>query len=239
LETSAVLATFQPRTARRRSKPFLFGQSIAVAAWSGLALAIAAPAAMAAPAPATPQVEVVETGVAAVSPTVVVPADAEWTLAAVEVTGEKPAPPPVVVLPAAAPERGAAASRSTSRTAVSAAPAAAPASASAGAVLSIARQYIGVPYVYGGTTPAGFDCSGFTQYVFAKVGVALPRTSTAQRGAGVVVPASQAQPGDLVWWPGHIGIYTGNGQHIAARRPGTPLQEGPVYGANPVYIRVL
>jgi cell wall-associated NlpC family hydrolase len=238
LETSVVLATFQPRTARRRSKPFLFGQSVAVAAWSGLALAIAAPAAVAAPAPAAPQVEVVETRVATVSPTVVVPADAEWSLAAVEVTGEKPAPPPVA-RPAAAPERGASASRSTPRAAVSAAPAAAPASASAAAVLSIARQYIGVPYVLGGTTPAGFDCSGFTQYVFAKVGVALPRTSSAQRGAGVVVPASQAQPGDLVWWPGHVGIYTGNGQHIAARRPGTPLQEGPVYGANPVYIRVL
>jgi cell wall-associated NlpC family hydrolase len=189
---------------------------------------------MAAPAPAAP-VEVASTRVAgAVTPGVVVPTDAEWTLTAVEVTGEKPAPPPVVQA-AASPERGASASRSTSRSAVAAA---APASASAAAVLSIARQYIGVPYVLGGTTPAGFDCSGYTQYVFAKVGISLPRTSSAQRNAGTVVPASQARPGDLVWWPGHIGIYTGNGQHIAARRAGTPLQEGPLFGS-PVFIRVL
>ncbi|MDP9801168.1 cell wall-associated NlpC family hydrolase [Arcanobacterium wilhelmae] len=105
------------------------------------------------------------------------------------------------------------------------------------AVVSIARQYSGAPYRSGGATPAGWDCSGFTSYVFAQAGIHLPRTSGAQRSAGTVIPASQARPGDLVWWPGHVGIYTGNGQHIAARNPAAGTYEGPVYG-NPTYVRV-
>ncbi|KAE8762481.1 C40 family peptidase, partial [Georgenia thermotolerans] len=127
--------------------------------------------------------------------------------------------------------------------AASAAPAPAPApapppAASASAVVNIARQYLGTPYAYGGNSPGGFDCSGFTQYVFAQVGISLPRSSSQQRYAGTVVSAAEARPGDLVWGPGHVGIYTGNGNHIAARNPGTPLAEGPIYMANPVFIRV-
>lgn len=106
-------------------------------------------------------------------------------------------------------------------------------------VLAIARQYKGVPYVTGGASPSGFDCSGFTQYVFAQVGISLPRTSSAQSGVGYRVSAADARPGDLIWKPGHIGIYTGNGQHIAARNPGKALTEGPTYMDNPVYIRVI
>ncbi|MFV0253584.1 MAG: C40 family peptidase [Beutenbergiaceae bacterium] len=105
-------------------------------------------------------------------------------------------------------------------------------------MVDIARRYIGTPYVYGGASPSGFDCSGFTSYVFAQVGISLPRTSSAQRYAGTVIPASEARPGDLIWAPGHVGIYTGNGNHIAARRPGTALYEGPIYLSNPVFIRV-
>src|SRR5690606_8647698 len=62
-------------------------------------------------------------------------------------------------------------------------------------VVSIAMRYLGVPYVWGGTTPAGFDCSGFTSYVFAQVGIDLPRTSASQRYAGTVVSWAEAQPG--------------------------------------------
>jgi cell wall-associated NlpC family hydrolase len=194
---------------------------------------------MAANAPAAPAEPAALTQEAAraalpVQPSVVVPADAAWSLPTVEVSGAKPTPPP-----APAVDRSAATgSRSAARTAV-AASAAVPAQAVASnRILEIAVRYVGVPYVSGGSTPAGFDCSGFTQYVFAQVGVSLPRTSAAQRYAGTVVPADQAKPGDLVWWPGHVGIYMGNGQHIAARQPGTPLKISPLYRANPTFIRV-
>ena len=78
-------------------------------------------------------------------------------------------------------------------------------------VLAIAKQYVGTRYVWGGTTPSGWDCSGFTSYVYGKVGVNLPRQSGAQRNAGKTVPRSQAKPGDIIWSPGHVGIYAGNG----------------------------
>jgi len=238
------------RAARRPSTPLsTLGRTVAgsagvvsrrsavIAASSGLVLTVAAPAAIAAPdTSALPAVDVQSLTQQArlaldVQPGVVVPADLEWTMAATEVTGEKPAPPPPP-----APVRSTSASRSTERTSAAYS---GEVTASGAAVLSIARRYIGVPYVYGGSTPAGFDCSGFTQYVFAQVGISLPRSSSAQRYAGRVVSAAEARPGDLVWGPGHVGIYTGNGNHIAARSPGTALYESPIYLSNPVFIRVL
>ena len=78
-------------------------------------------------------------------------------------------------------------------------------------VIAIAKQYVGTPYVLGGTSPSGWDCSGYTSFVYGKVGVDLPRTSSAQKGAGQIVSASEAKAGDIIWSPGHVGIYAGDG----------------------------
>ncbi|HEY5471923.1 MAG TPA: C40 family peptidase [Candidatus Limnocylindrales bacterium] len=80
-------------------------------------------------------------------------------------------------------------------------------------VLGIAASLAGIYYSYGGTTTAGFDCSGYTQYVFGKLGVSLPRTAEAQRQAAT--PVSNPQPGDLIFFGApahHVGIYAGNGK---------------------------
>jgi peptidoglycan DL-endopeptidase CwlO len=97
-----------------------------------------------------------------------------------------------------------------------------PPSTAASRVLRIANDYVGVPYVWGGNTPRGFDCSGFTKYVFAKTGITLPRTSREQVRAGdAVAPDFRAlRPGDLMLFaePGeaisHVAIYVGNGRII-------------------------
>ncbi|MBM6699797.1 C40 family peptidase [Bifidobacterium pullorum subsp. saeculare] len=122
-----------------------------------------------------------------------------------------------------------AASRSASRQSIgsgSSAPAVAdaPVSGNGAAVVSYAMQFQGVPYVYGGSSPSGFDCSGFTQYVFGHFGISLGRTSEDQRGSGTRV--SNPAPGDLMWKPGHVGIYVGNGMMIHATKPGDVVKIG-------------
>jgi cell wall-associated NlpC family hydrolase len=92
-----------------------------------------------------------------------------------------------------------------------------------GGVVSIALQYLGVPYVWGGSSPStGFDCSGFTSYVFAQVGVYLPHHAASQYSMGVAVPYSQLAPGDLVFFSGlgHVGIYIGGDQFVHAPHTG-------------------
>ncbi|MFV8829832.1 NlpC/P60 family protein [Alkalihalobacterium sp. APHAB7] len=91
------------------------------------------------------------------------------------------------------------------------------------AVINYSKQFLGTPYVWGGTTPSGFDCSGFTSYVFRSVGVNLPRTSRQQATVGVAVSPSQVQPGDLIFRGSpihHVGIYIGNGQYIHSPQTG-------------------
>ncbi len=93
-------------------------------------------------------------------------------------------------------------------------------------IVSIALQYIGVPYVYGGADPSGFDCSGFTMYVFAQVGIYLPHYAASQYEMGVPVSVSDLQPGDLVFFNNlnHVGIYIGNGQFVHAPRTGATVR---------------
>lgn len=107
-------------------------------------------------------------------------------------------------------------------------------------VIAIAKQYTGVPYVYGGTTTSGWDCSGYTSFVYGKVGVNLPRTSGGQAAAGQQVSASEARPGDLVYKPGHVGIYAGDGMMYDAgsSSSGTSYRSHSWMGSV-TYIRVL
>jgi hypothetical protein len=106
-------------------------------------------------------------------------------------------------------------------------------------VVELARSQIGMPYVYGGESPqTGFDCSGLVQWVYAQVGITLPRTAQAQFDATTRLPPDQLQPGDLVFFSGtypssdfitHVGIYVGDGQMVNAANPTDGVQEMPVY----------
>ena len=99
-------------------------------------------------------------------------------------------------------------------------------SAPTGDVVSIAAQYIGVPYVWGGKTPSGFDCSGFTSYVFREAyGIEIGGYTVPQENSGTQIAVSAAQAGDLIFWGSrgatyHVAIYVGGGQYIHAPAPG-------------------
>ena len=89
-------------------------------------------------------------------------------------------------------------------------------------VVGVAMQFLGVPYVWGGSSPSGFDCSGLITYAYAQMGVSLPHHAASQYGMGVPVSRDQLQPGDLVFFNGlsHAGIYIGGGQFIHAPHSG-------------------
>ena len=104
-------------------------------------------------------------------------------------------------------------------------------SVSGSAIAAYAQTFIGVPYVWGGTTPSGFDCSGLTQYVYAHFGKQIGRTTIAQESAGTRIPVSQAQVGDLLFWGSagstyHVAIYLGGNSYIAAPEPGQSVKVG-------------
>ncbi len=93
-------------------------------------------------------------------------------------------------------------------------------------LLDEALTHVGAPYVYGGTTPSGFDCSGFTSYVFrTALGIELPRTAGSQAGLGYEVAMDSLEPGDLLFWGRgsgiyHVGIYVGDGSYVHAAGSG-------------------
>jgi cell wall-associated NlpC family hydrolase len=103
-------------------------------------------------------------------------------------------------------------------------------------VVAIAQRYLGVPYVYGGASPSGFDCSGFTMYCYAQIGIGLAHAATAQQQASTPVPVGSLMPGDLVFFGGpgrsyHVGIYVGGGTMIHAPHTGAVVSYGSTSGA--------
>lgn len=107
-----------------------------------------------------------------------------------------------------------------------------------GTAVGIAMQYRGVPYVWGGQSPSGFDCSGFVGYVYRQLGRSLPRSANGIAAAGTKLPLSQAQPGDILWHNKHVAIYIGGGKLIHAPKPGDVVKVAPIYSNSFKVIRL-
>jgi cell wall-associated NlpC family hydrolase len=104
------------------------------------------------------------------------------------------------------------------------------------AVVAIAQRYLGVPYVYGGASPSGFDCSGLAMYCYGQIGIGLAHGATIQQQSSTPVPLSALQPGDLVFFGNasysyHVGIYVGGGSMIHAPHTGAVVSYGSIGGA--------
>lgn len=105
-------------------------------------------------------------------------------------------------------------------------------------ILNTALSLRGVPYVANASDPSvGFDCSGFVKFVYAQHGVSLPHSASAQAALGTVISESEALPGDLLFWGGHIGFWVSPGMMVDSAVPGTVVEVRPIWG-NPLIIRL-
>ena len=241
-----------PRAAARRKTDAVVRSGAVLAAAGGMVTAFGLPAAQAAPIAPVVSVPAAKkvAPAALVSPAALGPVKASYGVIGVKAVAKpKPKPKPVVTAAVSAltASRTAPAAASRTTTTRSSAPATTNAPAPSnpeptvpanGGVLSIAAALSGIPYVYGGSTPAGFDCSGFTMYIFAKVGVSLPRTAAAQQAAAT--PVSNPQPGDLVFfgYPAyHMGIYAGNGMMYDSPRTGLSSGLRAIWSSSVTYGR--
>jgi cell wall-associated NlpC family hydrolase len=107
-------------------------------------------------------------------------------------------------------------------------------------VLKVAAKYVGTPYVFGGATPAGFDCSGYVAFVFSQFGIALPHSVYAQKRMGIIIKPEDAMPGDLVMWndSSHNGIYAGNGNLYHSPQPGDRVKLAPIFSSKVYFMRL-
>ena len=105
-------------------------------------------------------------------------------------------------------------------------------------VAAVAQQYQGVPYVFGGADPSGFDCSGLVMFVYAQFGISLPHSVSGQAASGTYIDPAAALPGDIVILPGHDGIYLGNGMFIDAPDYGDVVRIRPIYDSSYQIVRI-
>jgi peptidoglycan DL-endopeptidase CwlO len=107
-------------------------------------------------------------------------------------------------------------------------------------ILQVASKYVGTPYVFGGETPGGFDCSGYVAFVFSQFGIALPHSVHGQNRMGILIKPEDAVPGDLVVFDdlSHDGIFAGNGNFYHSPRPGDTVKLAPIFTSNIHFVRL-
>jgi len=168
--------------------------------------------------------------------------DADFDVAVPEIAVKEDPPP--APEPVAAPQQTSTSTSTSTSSSTSSGTAARPvaqsasvaAAVSGSAIIAEAAKYVGTPYVSGGSSPSGFDCSGFVSYVYAQFGISLPRSSGAYWNVGTRV--SSPQPGDIIVTPGHVGLYAGPNLQIDAPVPGKTLQFRAIWQSNPTFVRV-